>query len=186
MTSRSEARVWTLLSHCWHGSVVNKGKTPSRVVRGGPRRFIAGIRRRILMPASDLPTRTTRWVGVFLLYRNYLWNKQQVMSINLTTWTTMQYHVVVDHIVFYMMHSQVRYKIKNLVCFAFIGNSCCLFFNGNEGMLNPLILTCVLWPIVTDKQCCGVTGHFDLVYQRHTAWNGQSPTRPIRLDYGLS
>ena len=36
----------------------------------------------------------------------YLWNKQQVMSINLTTWSTMQNHVVVDHIVFYVIHSQ--------------------------------------------------------------------------------
>ena len=36
-----------------------------------------GFRR--LMPASDLPTRTTRRAGVFLLYCTYLWNKQQVM-----------------------------------------------------------------------------------------------------------
>ena len=66
------------------------------------------------MPASDLLTRTTRRVGVFLLYRTYLWNKQQVMSINFTTWSTMQYHVVVDDVAFYVIHSQVRY------------NSCCL------------------------------------------------------------
>ena len=65
---------------------------------------------RCLMPASDLPTRTTRRAAVFLLYRTYLWNKQQVMSINLTTWSTMQYHVVVDHVVFYVIHSQVRYN----------------------------------------------------------------------------
>ena len=63
-----------------------------------------------LMPASDLPTRTNRKAGVFLLYRIYLWNKQQVMSINLTTWSTMQYHVVVDNVVFYVRHSQVRYN----------------------------------------------------------------------------
>ena len=62
------------------------------------------------MPASDLPTRTSRQVGVFLLYRTYLRNKQQVMSINLTMWSTMQYHVVVDHIAFYVIHSQVRYN----------------------------------------------------------------------------
>ena len=65
-----------------------------------------------LMSASDLPTRTTRLAGVFLLYRTYLWNKQQVMSINLTTWSTMQYHVVVDHVVFNVIHSQVRYKLR--------------------------------------------------------------------------
>ena len=51
-----------------------------------------------------------RRAGVFLLYRTYLWNKQHVMSINLTTWSAMQYHVVVDHVVFYVIHSQVRYK----------------------------------------------------------------------------
>ena len=38
----------------------------------------------------------SRRAGIFLLYHTYLWNKQQVMSINLTTWSTMQYHVVVD------------------------------------------------------------------------------------------
>ena len=67
-----------------------------------------GFRR--LMPASDLPTRTTRRAGVFLLYHTYLWNKQQVMSINLTTWSTMQYHVVVDHVVFNVIYCQVRYN----------------------------------------------------------------------------
>ena len=35
-----------------------------------------GFRR--LMQASDLPTRTIWRAGVFLLYRAYLWNKQQV------------------------------------------------------------------------------------------------------------
>ena len=95
-----------------------KGKHPES---GGARREITcwhqaeesdaeggGYRR--LMPASDLSTRTTRRVGVFLLYGTYLWNKQQVMSINLTMWSTMQYHVMVDHVVFYVIHSQVRYK----------------------------------------------------------------------------
>ena len=67
-----------------------------------------------LMPASDLPTRTTRWAGVFLLYRTYLWIKQ-VKSINLITWSTMQYHMVVDHIVFYVIHSQVWYNLHNQV-----------------------------------------------------------------------
>ena len=98
-----------------------KGKHPEL---GGTRREITcwhqaeesdaeggGFRR--LMPASDLPTRTIRRVGVFLLYPTYLWNKQQVMSINLTT---MQYHVVVDHVAFYVIHSQVRYNIKSLDC----------------------------------------------------------------------
>ena len=74
-----------------------------------------GFRR--LLPASDLPTRTTRRAGVFLLYRTYLWNKQQVMSINLTMWSTMQYHVVVDHVVFYVIHSQVRYNGYYLIRF---------------------------------------------------------------------
>ena len=32
------------------------------------------------------------------------------MSINLTTWSTMQFHMVVDHVVFYVIHSQVQYK----------------------------------------------------------------------------
>ena len=79
-----------------------KGKHPES---GGARREITcwhqaeesgaeggGFRR--LMPASDLPTRTTRRAGVFLSYRTYLWHKQQVMSINLTTWSAMQCHVV--------------------------------------------------------------------------------------------
>ena len=61
--------------------VLLKENTPNLVVRGG--RSLAGIRRRTirrrrrrirvfrrLMPASDLPTRTTRRAGVFLLYRN--------------------------------------------------------------------------------------------------------------------
>ena len=63
-----------------------------------------------LMPASDIPIRITRRAGVFLLYRTYLWNKQQVMSIDLTTWSTMQYHVVVDHVIFYVIHSQLRHN----------------------------------------------------------------------------
>ena len=98
--------------------VHNKGKHPES---GSGRREITywhqaeesdangGVYRR-LMPTSDLPARTTRRVGVFLLYRIYLWNKQQVMSINLTTWSTMQYHVVVDHVFFYVIESQVRYN----------------------------------------------------------------------------
>ena len=65
------------------------------------------------MPASDLPTHTTWRAGVFLLYRTYLLNKQQMLSINLTRWSTMQYHMVVDHIVFYVIHSQVWYKDGN-------------------------------------------------------------------------
>ena len=105
---------------------------------GGPRRKIicwhqaeesdaegGGFRR--LMPASDLPTRTTRRVGVFLLYRTYLWNKQQVMSINLTTWSTMQYHVVVDHVDFYVIHSQVRYNMfYNVIYRAFVDKGICV------------------------------------------------------------
>ena len=58
---------------CWHQAEESEAK-------GG------GFRR--LMPASDLLTRTTRWAGVFLLFRTYLWNKQQLMSINLTMWST--------------------------------------------------------------------------------------------------
>ena len=95
-----------------------KKNTPSPVVRGG--RSLAGIRRRITTPDaskwspdSHHPTR-----GVFLLYRTYLWNKQQVMSINLTTWSTMQHHVVVDHVVFYVIHSQVWYNSASSVTFA--------------------------------------------------------------------
>ena len=83
---------------CWHQAEESDAE-------GG------GFRR--LIPASDLPTRTTRRMGVFLLYRTYLWNKQQVMLINLTTWSTMQYHVVVDHLAFYVIHSQVRYNGVN-------------------------------------------------------------------------
>ena len=64
----------------------------------------------LLMTASDLLTRTTRQAGAFLLYRTYLWNKQQVMSINLIMCSTMQYHVVVNHVVFYVIQSQVRYN----------------------------------------------------------------------------
>ena len=69
-----------------------KENTPS----GGARREIicwhqageshaegGGFRR--LMPASDLPTRTTRRASAFLLYHTYVWNKQQVLSINFTT-----------------------------------------------------------------------------------------------------
>ena len=96
----------------------NKAKHPES---GGARREIIcwdqaeesdakGGRFRRLIPANDPPTRTTRRAGVFLLYRTYLWNKQQVMPINLTTWSTMQYHVVVDHVVFHVIHSQVRCK----------------------------------------------------------------------------
>ena len=80
---------------CWHQAEESDAE-------GG------GFRR--LIPASDLPTRTTRRVGVFLLYRTYLWNKQQVMSINLITCSTTKYHVVVDHVAFYVIHLQVRYK----------------------------------------------------------------------------
>ena len=51
------------------------------------------------------------WVFSFYKYPTNLWNKQQVMSINLTTWSTMQYHVVVDHVAFYVIHYQVRYNL---------------------------------------------------------------------------
>ena len=90
-----------------------KGKHPKS---GGARMEITywhhaeGGRFRRLMPASDLPARTIQRAVVLLLYRTYLWNKQQVMSINLAIWSTMQYHVVVDHVVFYVIHSQVRYN----------------------------------------------------------------------------
>ena len=112
--------------HNFISHLLNKGKHPEW---GGVRREIScwnqaeesdaegwGFRR--LMPASDLPPHTPRRAGVFLLYRTYLWNKQ-VMSINLTMWSTMQYHVVVDPVVFYVVvdpvvfyviHSQVRYN----------------------------------------------------------------------------
>ena len=72
-----------------------------------------GFRR--LMPASDLPTCTTRQAGVFLLYRTYLWNKQQVMSINLTSYYVIHHAVPLggrSHtVVFYVIHSQVRYNV---------------------------------------------------------------------------
>ena len=94
----------------WHWDVYWR-KTP-RVgwCEEGDHLLASGGGFRCLMPASDLPTHTTRRAGVFLLYHTYLWNKQQVMSINLTTWSTMQYHMEVDHIVFYVIHSQGRYK----------------------------------------------------------------------------
>ena len=86
-------------------NIGSKGKHPES---GGARREITCWHQAELMPASDLPTHTTLRAGVFLLYRTYLWNKQQVVSINLT----IQYHVVVDHVVFYVIHSRVRYKAK--------------------------------------------------------------------------
>ena len=61
-------------------------------------------------PDSHHPTS-----AYFPFIRTYLWNKQQLMSINLTTWATMQYHVVVDHVVFYVIHSQVRYEVFYLI-----------------------------------------------------------------------
>ena len=104
------------MAHC--ANLKNRGKHPE--ARGARSEITCGHQAeesdaegggfRRLMPASDLPTRTTRRAGVFLLYRTYLWNKQQVISINITTWSTMQCHVVMDHVVFYVIHSQVRYN----------------------------------------------------------------------------
>ena len=90
--------------------VLLKENTPSRVVRG--ERSFAGIRRRIPTPDASKwsPDSHHPTSGCFSSYRTYLWNKQQVMSINLTAWSTMQYHVIVNHVVFYVIHSQVRYK----------------------------------------------------------------------------
>ena len=61
--------------------------------------------------------RTTRRVGVFLLYhtsypslKNKKWNF--LVSIS-TTWYIMQYHMVMDHVVFYVIHpqhAQVQYN----------------------------------------------------------------------------
>ena len=115
---------------CWHQAEESNAN-------GG------GFRR--LMPASDLPTCTTRRAGVFLLYSTYLWNnKQQVMSINLTTWSTMQYHVVVDHIVFYVIHSQVRYKGNGLVP------------SGNKSLPEPTLTPIVvaIWRHYTKLSSC--------------------------------
>ena len=106
------------VTHVYHLHPVLKENTLSRVVRGG--KLLAGIRRRNPTPKAgdsdalcqQLISRIAPrddWV-LFFSYRTYLWNKQQVMSINLTTWFTMQYHVVGDHVVFYVMHSQIRYK----------------------------------------------------------------------------
>ena len=81
-----------------------KENTPSRVLWGG--RSLAGIRRRIPTPDASKwsPDLHHPTIGCFPFIPN-----KQVMSINLTTWSTMQNHVVVDHVVFNVIHSQVRY-----------------------------------------------------------------------------
>ena len=95
-----------------------KENIPSRVVRVG--RSFAGIRRRIPTPDASKwsPDSHHQTSGCFP-FIPYLLMEQTKSDVNkssciITTWCTMQYHVVVDHIVFYVIHSQVRYKSFSL------------------------------------------------------------------------